>query len=104
MALNHLQDIGCSTISIRNTGGTDHLSFDSAGLPGFQFIQDDIEYDRGYHSVMDTYERLLMPDLRNNAIITAAFAYFAAQRDTKLPGKPAMKQIPGQGQRQFGGN
>jgi carboxypeptidase Q len=102
--LKPFADMGCSTISIRNTGGTDHLSFDSAGLPGFQFIQDDIEYDRGYHSVMDTYERLLMPDLRNNAIITAAFAYFAAQRDTKLPGKPAMKQVPGQGQRQFGGN
>jgi carboxypeptidase Q len=91
--------MGCSTLAIRNTSGTDHLSFDSAGLPGFQFIQDDIEYDRGYHTVMDTYERLIMGDLRHNAIITAAFTYFAAQRDAKLPGKPAMKQVQGQGQR-----
>jgi len=91
--------MGCSTLAIRNTSGTDHLSFDSAGLPGFQFIQDDIEYDRGYHTVMDTYERLIMSDLRHNAIVTAAFSYFAAQRDTKLPGKPALKPIQGQGQR-----
>jgi carboxypeptidase Q len=91
--------MGCSTIAIRNTSGTDHLSFDGAGLPGFQFIQDNIEYDRGYHTVMDTYERLIMSDLRHNAIITAAFAYFAAQRDAKLPGKPAMKAVQGQGQR-----
>jgi hypothetical protein len=51
---------------------------------------------------MDTYERLLIPDLRQNAIISASFAWFAAQRDVKLPGKPAMKQAPGQ-QRQFPG-
>jgi carboxypeptidase Q len=95
-------DMGCSTVTIRNTSGTDHLSFDGAGLPGFQFIQDEIEYDRGYHTVMDTYERLLIPDLRQNAIISASFAWFAAQRDVKLPGKPAMKQAPGQ-QRQFPG-
>jgi carboxypeptidase Q len=100
--LKPFADMGCSTITIRNTGGTDHLSFDGAGLPGFQFIQDNIEYDRGYHTVMDTYERLLMPDLKQNAIITAAFVYFAAQRDVKIPGKPAMKQVQGQGQRQFG--
>jgi Zn-dependent M28 family amino/carboxypeptidase len=85
--------MGCSTITIRNTSGTDHLSFDSAGLPGFQFIQDEIEYDRGYHTVMDTYERLLMNDLRHNAIITASFAWFAAQRDVKLAGKPEMKSV-----------
>jgi Zn-dependent M28 family amino/carboxypeptidase len=89
--------MGCSTLAIRNTSGTDHLSFDRAGLPGFQFIQDDLEYDRGYHTVMDTYERLVMADLRHNAIITAAFAYFAAQRDAKLPGKPEMKQVVVQG-------
>ena len=49
--------MGCSTITIRNTSGTDHLSFDRVGLPGFQFIQDDIEYDRGYHTVMDTLRK-----------------------------------------------
>jgi carboxypeptidase Q len=84
-------DLGCSTITLRNTGGTDHLSFDAVGLPGFQFIQDPIEYSRGYHTVMDTYERLVMADLRINAVITASFVYNAAMRDSKLPGKPAMK-------------
>ena len=48
--------MGCSTLALRNTSGTDHLSFDRTGLPGFQFIQDEIEYDRGYHTVMDTFE------------------------------------------------
>jgi Zn-dependent M28 family amino/carboxypeptidase len=93
-------DMGFTTITIRNTSGTDHLSFDSAGLPGFQFIQDEIEYDRGYHTVMDTWERLVMPDLRHNAIITAAFAYNAAMRDAKLPGKPALKTAVNAPQRQ----
>lgn len=67
------------------------MSFDAVGLPGFQFIQDEIEYDRGYHTVMDTYERLVMADLKHNAVVTASFAYNAAMRDSKLPGKPAMK-------------
>jgi carboxypeptidase Q len=101
--LKPFADMGCSTITIRNTSGTDHLSFDGAGLPGFQFIQDEIEYDRGYHTIMDTYERLLIPDLRHNAIVSASFAWFAAQRDSKLAGKPAMKQPQGAGQRQFPG-
>jgi carboxypeptidase Q len=101
--LKPFADMGCSTITIRTTGGTDHLSFDAAGLPGFQFIQDEIEYDRGYHTVMDTYERLVMSDLRQNAIITAAFAWFAAQRDAKVSAKPAMKEPEGGQRRQFGG-
>ncbi len=84
-------DMGVTTITIRNTGGTDHQSFDAAGLPGFQFIQDEIEYDRGYHTVMDTYERLVMADLKHNAIVTASFAYNAAMRDPKFPRKPEMK-------------
>lgn len=99
--LKPFADMGCSTITIRNTTGTDHLSFDAAGLPGFQFIQDKIEYDRGYHTVMDTYERLIMADLKQNAIVTASFAWFAAQRDTRLPGKPAIKFLPSTGQRQY---
>ncbi len=81
-------DMGCSTINIGNTGGTDHLSFDALGLPAFQFIQDRIEYSRGYHTNMDTYERLLMSDLKQNAIIVAAFIYQAAMRDEQLPRKP----------------
>lgn len=91
--LKPFADMGASTISIRNTGGTDHLSFDAVGLPGFQFIQDEIEYGRGYHTVMDTYERLVMADLKQNAVITASFAYNAAMRDGKLPGKPVLKSI-----------
>jgi len=88
--------LGCSTIAIGNTGGTDHLSFDRIGLPGFQFIQDQIEYGRGYHTVMDTYERLVMSDLRINAIITASLAYHAAMRNEKFPRKPVMN-LPVQG-------
>lgn len=93
-------DMGVSTITIRNTSGTDHTRFDLAGLPGFQFIQDEIEYGRGYHTVMDTYERLVMPDLRHNAIITASFVYNAAMRDAKLPRKPVMKPAQAAGQYQ----
>ncbi len=89
--LKPFASLGCSTIAIRNTGGTDHQSFDRYGLPAFQFIQDEVEYGRGYHSVMDTYERLVMADLRINAIITASFAYNAAMRDQKLPRKPEMR-------------
>ncbi|MGB8489757.1 MAG: M20/M25/M40 family metallo-hydrolase, partial [Bacteroidales bacterium] len=92
--LKPFEDMGATTITIRNTGGTDHLSFDAVGLPGFQFIQDEIEYERGYHTVMDTYERLVMDDLRQNAIITASFAYYAAMRDAKLQGKPEIKSVP----------
>lgn len=92
--LKPFADMGATTIAIRNTSGTDHLSFDRVGLPGFQFIQDVIEYDRTYHTVMDTYERLVMADLKQNAIITASFVYNAAMRNAKLPGKPAMKPNP----------
>jgi Zn-dependent M28 family amino/carboxypeptidase len=83
--------MGASTITIRNTSGTDHLAFDAVGLPGFQFIQDAIEYRRGYHTTMDTFERLVMDDLKQNAVITASFVYNAAMRQVKIPGKPVMK-------------
>jgi carboxypeptidase Q len=85
-----IEDLGFNTITIRNTGGTDHQSFDGAGLPGFQFIQDEIEYGRGYHTVCDTRERLLIPDLKYNAIITAWLAWSAAQSDQLFPRKPEM--------------
>ena len=82
-------NLGMKTITIRDTGGTDHQSFDRVGLPGFQFIQDDVEYDtRTHHSTMDTYERVQEEDMRKNAVIVAAFAYHAANRDEKLPRKP----------------
>lgn len=86
-----MKDMGFNTIAIRNTGGTDHQSFDRVGLPGFQFIQDEIEYGRGYHTLADTWERLLLPDLRHNAIITAWFAYNAAMSDQLVPRKPQMQ-------------
>lgn len=101
--LKPFTDLGCSTITIRNTSGTDHLSFDRVGLPGFQFIQDEIEYDRGYHTVMDTYERLVLSDLRVNAIITASFVYNAAMRDAKFPAKPVVQIPEVTGQRRPGG-
>jgi len=92
--LKPFTDMGCSTLTLKNTSGTDHLSFDAVGLPGFQYIQDALEYDRGYHTTMDTYERLVMSDLKHNAVITASFIYNAAMRDAKLPQKPVMKPRP----------
>jgi len=75
-----------TTITIRDTGGTDHLGFDAIGIPGFQFIQDPIEYwSRTHHTNMDTYERLVIDDLKQMAVIVAAFVYNTAQRDEKLP-------------------
>lgn len=82
------KDMGAHTITIRNTGGTDHLAFDAVGLPGFQFIQDEIEYDtRTHHTNMDTYERLQENDLKQAAVIVASFVYHTAMRDQKLPRK-----------------
>ncbi|MBK8883591.1 MAG: M20/M25/M40 family metallo-hydrolase [Bacteroidales bacterium] len=91
--LKPFADMGASTITIRNTSGTDHIPFNSIGLPGFQFIQDEIEYGRGYHTTMDTYERLVMADLKQNAVITASFVYNAAMRSAKLPAKPVIKSL-----------
>jgi carboxypeptidase Q len=78
--------MGASTITSGNTDGTDHLSFTDLGLPGFQFIQDEIEYDtRTHHSNMDVYDRAQEDDLKQASIIMAAFAYTAAMRDDKCP-------------------
>ncbi len=72
--------------SLRHAGGTDHLSFDRAGLPGFQFIQDPLEYGaRTHHSSMDTFDRLLEEDLRHNAVVLAVLVYFAANRTNPFP-------------------
>jgi hypothetical protein len=82
-------NMGMSTLTIRDTRGTDHTSFDAVGLPGFQFIQDPLEYNtRTHHSTMDVYERIQEEDMRKNAVIVAAFAYHAANRNEKLPRKP----------------
>jgi len=86
------KDLGATTVTISNTGGTDHQAFDGVGLPGFQFIQDPIEYDtRTHHSNMDVYDHLIEADLKQIATIVAAFVYNAAQRDEKLPRKDLPK-------------
>jgi len=83
-----LKDVGVTTIALRNTGGTDHLSFDAVGIPGFQFIQDPLDYtSRTHHSNMDTYERLQAEDLAQAAFVEAIFVYNAAMRDQMLPRK-----------------
>jgi carboxypeptidase Q len=84
-----LHDLGVSTISYRNTGGTDHLSFDAVGLAGFQYIQDPMDYEtRTHHSDMDTYDRLHAADLQQAAIIEAIFLYNTSERTEMMPRKP----------------
>jgi carboxypeptidase Q len=92
-----LQDLGAGTIAIRNVGGTDHLSFNAVGLPGFQFIQDPLEYDsRTHHSNMDVYDRVQRGDMMQMAAIVASFVYNAANREEMLPRKPLPKPQPPQ--------
>jgi carboxypeptidase Q len=84
-----LKDLGVTTISNRNTGGTDHLSFDAVGIPGFQFIQDPMDYEtRTHHSNMDTFEHLQPTDLKQIAVVEAIFVYNAAMREQMIPRKP----------------
>lgn len=93
--LEPFKDMGATTITIRNTGGTDHQSFDGVGLPGFQFIQDEIDYEsRTHHSNMDVYDRLQSADLMQAAVIEAAIVYHTAMRDELLPRKPLRSQPP----------
>jgi carboxypeptidase Q len=83
---------GAMTLSISNTSGTDHLSFDAIGLPGFQFIQDEIEYDsRTHHSNQDVFDRIQADDMKQAATIMAAFIYNAATQNEKLPRKPVAR-------------
>lgn len=92
------RSLGMTTVTTRNTTGTDHLSFDGVGLPGFQFIQDEIEYGTVvHHTNMDTYERLQPRDNMQMATIVAGFAYLAANRDEMLPRKPASAPAGGRG-------
>jgi hypothetical protein len=81
--------MNASTLTLDNTGGTDHLSFDAIGLPGFQFIQDGIDYDtRTHHSNMDVFDRVQEGDVKQASAIMAAFAYDAAMREGSFPHKP----------------
>lgn len=85
-------DMGATGITSSNTGSTDHLSFDAVGIPGFQFIQDPLEYEtRTHHSNMDTYDHLSIEDLQQAAVIVAAFIYNTAMRDEMMPRKPLPK-------------
>jgi carboxypeptidase Q len=82
-------ELGAKTLTISNTGGTDHLAFDAVGLPGFQFIQDEIEYDtRTHHSNQDVYDRIQADDMKQASTIMAAFVYQTAMMDEKMPRKP----------------
>ena len=87
-------DMGAHTISIRNTSGTDHQSFDAVGLPGFQYIQDPLDYSTvSHHSDMDVYEHAIQPDLMQASAIIASMVYQAANRPDMLPRKPLPKPI-----------
>ena len=84
-----LDPLGSFTLTLSGTGSTDHVQFNAVGLPGFQFIQDDIEYfTRTWHSTMDLYDRALEDDLKQSSVTMAAFAYNAAMRDERIPRKP----------------
>jgi hypothetical protein len=96
--LEPFADLGATAVTMNRTSGTDHESFDEVGLPGFQFIQDDLEYEsRTHHSNMDLYERLQKNDLMQASVIMAAFAYNAAMRDAMMPRKPMPKDDPPKG-------
>ena len=89
------RDEGATSLSIRNTGGTDHLSFDMVGLPGFQFIQDPLDYStRTHHSALDVYDHVNPADLMQAAAVVASFIYDAANRPEPLPRKPLPRALP----------
>jgi hypothetical protein len=89
-------DLGAHTLTNRNTGGTDHLSFDAVGLPGFQFIQDEADYStRTHHTNMDVYDRIQREDMMQASVIMASFVYHAAMRDAMFPRKAMPSPSPG---------
>ncbi len=90
--MDPFQNLGMTAIAIRNTGQTDHVSYDAVGLPAFQFIQDPLDYEtRTHHSNVDVYDRLQASDMMKNSAIMASFVYHAANRDQLLPRKPLPK-------------
>ena len=87
--LEPFADVGATIVSLRNTSGTDHLSFDRVGLAGFQFVQDPLDYgSRTHHTTLDTFDHVQIEDLKQAAAIIASFAWHAANREDKLPRKP----------------
>ncbi len=101
--LTPFKDWGATTVTISNTGGTDHLAFDAVGLPGFQFIQDPIEYfTRSWHTTQDVVDRVLEQDLKRSAVIMASFAYNTAMMNDRLPRRSEpMAVLPGFNIRDF---
>ncbi len=98
--LEPFRDLGATTLTIRNTGSTDHVSFDAVGLPAFQFIQDPLDYgSRTHHSNMDVYDRLQANDMEQASAVEAWFVYNAAARAEMLPRKPMPKPGAGRGGR-----
>jgi hypothetical protein len=88
-------DIGATTVTLRDTGSTDHVSFDDVGLPGFQFIQDQLDYfSHTHHTDLDTYDHVPAPDMMQASTIMAAFLYDAAMRPDPIPRKPLPKEPP----------
>ncbi len=86
--LQSFKDLGASTLSLSNTGGTDHFTFDAVGIPGFQFIQEPIAYGtKTQHSNMDVYYHAVIEDLKQSATIIASFVSHTAMRDEMLPRK-----------------
>lgn len=104
--LKPLRDLGAETVTLSRTGSTDHASFDNIGLPGFQFIQDDLEYrTRTWHGNMDVFDRAIEEDLRQAAVVMATFVYQTAMRDDLLPRKPLNAPAatpPGTGKKRSG--
>lgn len=101
--LRPFHDLDAATLTLANTGGTDHLAFDAVGLPGFQFIQDPIAYGtRTHHSNMDVWDHAIREDLAQAATIVASFVWHTAQRDAKLPRKPVTRAAEASGPRRRG--
>lgn len=93
--LKPFEDLGADTITLRTTGGTDHLPFDYVGLPGFQFIQDPLDYSsQTHHTVLDDYDHLQREDMMQASVIMASFVYHAAMRKERFPRKPMPKEDP----------
>ena len=89
-----IESLGFKYLSPRTTGGTDHQTFTRVGLPAYQFIQDELEYGRTYHTIMDTYERLSLSDLRIDATIVAWLAACAANDPGRIPVYPVTETMP----------
>jgi Zn-dependent M28 family amino/carboxypeptidase len=93
--LQPFQDLGATTLTLADTGGTDHKAFDAVGLPGFQFIQDPVDYEtRTHHSDLDVYDHAVASDLMQASAVLASFVYHAATRQEMLPRKPLPTPLP----------